>query len=113
MQTSNLSISTTTSSLDSRRTGTTTSQTELAGRNGSFSEQQRASSFTTDSSSNVGSFVSYNPSLVQSSTVLEVPSEEEEDPMNDIVIENPGHVEDGEGDGDDNIDSMDNIVEQT
>lgn len=86
-----MSISTAISSLESRRT-TGSSQQELAGRHGSFSEQQRGSSFTTDTSSNVGSFVSYNPSLLQASTVMEVPSEEEE-PMPDLVIENRQNID--------------------
>lgn len=87
MQTSTMSITTMTSTLDLRRQ-TTSSQTELTPRDSGsvISEPHRASSFTTESSSNVGSFVSYNPSLVQSATVLESPTEEE-DPIYDMMLE--------------------------
>ena len=113
MATSQISISTATSSLDSRKNILPGSDHHH--HNGNNTENNRQGSFNTETSSQAGSLVSYNPSFSSPSgnaTILEVSGEE---PMNDIIATHPApaqaeHVkEEEEKESDDEVVANNNI----
>jgi len=105
MATSQISISTATSSLDSRKNILPGSDHHQHSNN---TENNRQGSFVTESSSQAGSLVSYNPNFSSPSgnaTILEVSGEE---PMNDIIATHPASAEVEEAD--EEKESTDDIV---